>query len=42
MYICCEQKNVKFVLKDGRSIQERIPLEKVYKVLSEDEDFLSG
>lgn len=39
VYICREQKNVKFVLKDGRSIQERTTLEKVYKGFSEDEDF---
>jgi len=39
VYICREQKNVKFVLKDGKSIKERTTLEKVYNVLSEDEDF---
>ncbi len=39
VYICREQKNVKFVLTDGKSINERTTLEKVYKTLSTDEDF---
>lgn len=39
VYICKDQKNVKFVLKDGNSVNERTTLEEVYKRLSEDEDF---
>ena len=39
VYICKEQKNVKFVLKNGNSVNERTTLEEVYKRLSEDEDF---
>lgn len=39
VYVCREQKNVKFVLKDGKCIYERTTLEEVYKKLSEDEDF---
>ena len=39
VYICREQKNVKFVLADGKSVNERTTLEKVYKTLSSDEDF---
>lgn len=39
VYICRDQKNVRFVLKDGKSVNERTTLEEVYKRLSEDEDF---
>lgn len=39
VYICKDQKNVRFVLKNGKSVNERTTLEEVYKRLLEDEDF---
>lgn len=39
VYICRDQKNVKFVLKDGKSVNERTTLEEVYKKISEDENY---